>query len=91
MSTSTVQTKETKNSFHSTTGLKHNSISQNVIPVPNAQQSGPMTVQKIPGLSVFLTKTYNIFSINEYAEKDWCSWGANGDTIVFKSVSSFCV
>ena len=50
--------------------------------------NGQVTIQKIPGLSVFLTKTYNIFSIKEYSEKDWCCWGANGDTIVFKSVSS---
>lgn len=49
----------------------------------NGQQ---ITIQKIPGLSVFLTKIYNIFSIREYSEKDWCCWGSNGDTIVFKSV-----
>lgn len=53
----------------------------------NGQQAGQqITIQKIPGLSVFLTKIYNIFSIREYSEKDWCCWGANGDTIVFKSV-----
>ena len=52
-----------------------------------AQQNGQqITIQKIPGLSVFLTKIYNIFSIREYSDKDWCCWGANGDTIVFKSV-----
>ena len=51
------------------------------------QQTGQqITIQKIPGLSVFLTKIYNIFSIREYSDKDWCCWGANGDTIVLKSV-----
>jgi hypothetical protein len=44
-----------------------------------------MVVPKMPGWSVFLTKTFNIFSNTEYSE--WCEWGPNGDTIVFKSVS----
>jgi hypothetical protein len=37
----------------------------------------------VPG---FLTKTFEIFSSPEYS--DCCGWGANGDTIVIKKVSS---
>eukprot|EP01036_Dinobryon_divergens_P021999 gene21999-30231_t len=61
-------------------------LSASVSTGANGQQ---ITIQKIPGLSVFLTKIYNIFSIREYSEKDWCCWGSNGDTIVFKSIEQF--
>ena len=82
-SSSSALSMSASSSSFSSTNLPANGASAGA----GGQQTGQqIAIQKIPGLSVFLTKIYNIFSIREYSDKDWCCWGANGDTIVFKSV-----
>jgi len=48
---------------------------------------GNTTDTKKPNIPGFLTKTFEIFSNEEYS--DLCGWGENGDTIVIKKVAEF--
>ena len=53
----------------------------------DSEPSNQKYMVSVPGASGFLLKTYSIFSNPLYEE--WCDWGVNGDTIVFKNIEAF--